>query len=118
MNLESPLDRLSEINCRLRGLLESLSCDSSTPSPQQLTALLADLLEIGSYLQEESIRQDIEEQAAAVRDYQKLLTELQHMMPELQARFLAQRALLERERHHLAVVASWSESARYTAYFK
>jgi hypothetical protein len=118
MSVQLPLAHLHDVNGRLRGLLESLLREGATPGPQQLTALLSDLLDAGAYLQDRSIRRDVEEQVPAIHEYQRLLTELQRLLPELHARFLAERALLERERHHLAVAASWSDTARRTTYFK
>jgi len=118
MSVPPPLNHLHDINCRLRSLLESLSGHTTTPTSQQLAALLSDLLDVGSYFHDGSIRQDIEEQVPAIQEYQRLLIELQRLVPELHARFLAERALLERQRHHIAVAASWSDTARHTTYFK
>ncbi len=107
---------LHETNRKLRSLLESVAPDSThlmTVTPEQLAAVLMELLQAGEWLRHSPTQADLEMESE-LRDYRKNVERLRAMLPTIQARLLTERARLEAERAHLEAAAAWARTSRKT----
>jgi hypothetical protein len=118
MSGQSLLESLHNVNSRIRRLLATLHHDTMVTAAQGLSTLLADLTEIGPQLDGRSMRSNHETYVRELREYRRLLQELQREIPVLHSRFLAERARLERERNHLQATTCWTNAALTTTHFK
>lgn len=105
---------LRETNCRMSIWLEDLSAQSAHPArPQQMSALLSELMQIGQRLRRLPSEKDpaLEAELNAYRGH---VQRLRMMLPSIHANLLQERSRLERERARVQSAAEWARRSRET----
>lgn len=112
-----PAEALRETNLRLGLCLQTLAPDQehlAAATPQQMMALLSELLRAGEWLRSglpEERNAELETELATYRGHVKRLHEL---MPSIHSRLLQEKARLEAERSRVDASAEWARASRQT----
>jgi len=110
------LEGLQGANRRLRLVLEAI--EDTGPAirvtPEQLAALLEELLRVGEWLRSGAIRDPGPAVARELDEYRKHMERLRRLMPSVQACLLTERARLEADRAHLKAAAAWAGGSQST----
>ncbi|MGP0020480.1 MAG: hypothetical protein ACLPHP_18070 [Candidatus Sulfotelmatobacter sp.] len=113
-----------ETNVRLALLLDSLIPDR-TPSepllnpppraatPQQMAALLSELMRAGQWLRSLPCEKDATLERE-LSEYRKQVERLRMLLPSIHQTLLGERARLEQERARVVSAAEWARSSRQT----
>lgn len=112
------LETLQQVNENLRSALLRLRPERkhcSTIQPQDLSDLLSQLLRAAECLR----RLPAHSEATAELEKESLkyrgnLENLQHFLPDLHGRLLAEKARLETARTHVAAAAAWARASKKT----
>jgi hypothetical protein len=105
------LQFLQENNGKLHHLLELIQQQESGPiriTAADLAGLLSELQKVGQLREERSCNEAA--LAAEFAKYRKALEHLRAILPKLQARYVAEKARLERDRKHLYAASGWAHS--------
>jgi len=111
---------LNETNQRMRFLLDSLSLPGGSAglsariaSPEQMSALLSELLRAGQWLRSRPQESDAElEQEFS--EYRKQVERLRALLPSIHSALLSERTRLEQERERVRAAAAWASASRQT----
>ena len=100
----------------LDGLLPSNPPQDTSPSgvtPQQMSALLSELMQAGVWLRSMPAQKDaaLEEELAG---YRKQVERLRNLLPSIHAALLSERARLEQERERVRSAAEWARASGQT----
>jgi hypothetical protein len=108
---------LRETNCRLSVWLDDLSAQSVAPAhpatPQQMSALLSELMRTGERLRQLPSVKD-RELEAELNSYRGNVQRLRTLLPSIHANLLQERSRLERERARVQSAAEWARCSRET----
>lgn len=119
---------LRETNARLGFWLDSLVADSPSASPQaraaspqQMAALLSELMRAGAWLRDLPAPPDQTANQAAdqamqqeLNQYRKHVERLRDLLPSLHGALMRERVRLEKERSRVESAAEWARSSRQT----
>ena len=110
---------LRDINRRLSFCLAGMMADSGEPAvatPEQMAALLSELLRAGALLRAEPLplpgsnpELDIE-----LDQYRRNVERLRDLLPSLHGALLAERSRLEAQRSRMQSAAAWARASRQT----
>ncbi len=108
--------QLRHANRRLGVWLEGLALESrsAVATPEQLTAMLSDLLRAGAALRAETIPvigTDPELDCELAR-YRRHVERLRELLPSIHSRLLGERARLEGQRARVQAAAEWARASR------
>jgi len=124
--MSSPLPTLRQVNEKVRNALlrfqpELQRCSSILPG--ELLSLRAALLRARACLHEVdansfpdsfAARENATALAEEVRQYRANLEKLQHILPDLHLRLLAERVRLRKAQRHIAAAAAWAGANKKT----
>lgn len=102
---------LQETNGKLHRLLELMQQQESGPirvNAVDLAGLLSELQRVAQLRKAKSKTDPT--LAAEFAEYRKVLENLRAMVPRLQARYVAEKARLERDHNHLRAASGWAHS--------
>jgi hypothetical protein len=108
---------LHEANLRLRFWLDSLvldQADTAPVSPEQMAALLSELLRAGEWLRTGQAKTKDLERDEKVREYRGHLEQIRDLLPTIHRQLLLERARLEAERTRVEFAAAWAQGSRQT----
>ena len=113
-----PLETLRQVNDNLRSALIRLHPEQkhcSTVRPQDFSDILSQLLRAAECLR----RLPAQPEAAVALEkeslkYRNNLEKLQHFLPDLHNRLLAEKSRIETARTHVAAAAAWARASKKT----
>jgi hypothetical protein len=110
---------LRETNRRLRVLLDSMIPYKAQPliaTPEQMAALLSELLRAGAGLRAEPLpaRGSDPELDVEADQYRRHVERLRELLPSIHRQLLAERARLEAQRTRVRSAAQWARASRQT----
>jgi hypothetical protein len=111
--------RLRDANCRLGPRLDSLTPsqgNSVLATPEQLSALLSELLHAGAALRAQPLPlggADPELDFELTR-YRRHVERLREMLPSIHSQLLLERSRLEAQRSRVKAAAEWARASRQT----
>jgi hypothetical protein len=108
---------LHETNLRLSFLLDSvLATQPAIASPEQMGALLSELLHAGAELRAEPLptHENDPELDAEVEQYRCHVEKLRELLPSIHGQLLEERARLEAQRKRVRSAAEWARASRQT----
>jgi hypothetical protein len=115
----SLLENLRDTNRRLGYWLDTIAPGSDPPTlvtPEQMTALLSELLRAGAGLRAHPLVSPNPDPAldSELVIYRKLVERLRDLMPSIHSHLLAERARLELQRFRVQSAAEWARASRQT----
>jgi transposase len=109
--------KLHETNCRLSVWLDDLSAQSVAQArpvtPQQMSALLSELMRTGERLRRLPAVRDGELESE-LSFYRGNVQRLRTLLPSIHANLLQERSRIERERTRVQSAAEWARRSRET----
>jgi hypothetical protein len=110
---------LRDTNLRLAPCLDSLILKSGQPAvatPEQMAALLSELLRAGVALRAEPLppKGNDPELDAEMERYRSHVERLRDLLPSIHSQLLAERARLEGQRSRVQSAAAWARASRQT----
>jgi hypothetical protein len=117
--MPSLLDNMRDTNRRLGYWLDTIAPGSGPAAlvtPEQMTALLSELLRAGAGLRAQPLSRPSAdpELDSEVAIYRRLVERLRDLMPSIHSHLLAERARLEVQRARVQVAADWARASRQT----
>jgi hypothetical protein len=115
----SLLENLRESNRRLSLVLDGIAVPNTQPrvaSPEQMAALLSELLRVGASLRSEPpvTRGNDPELDAELGRYRGHVERLRDLLPSLHSQLLQERARLESQRARIGSAVRWVHASRQT----
>ncbi len=109
---------LHRTNARLRGLLDDLNPGSAhgpaiMVTPQQMTALLSELMRAGAWLRILPEETD-SELASELGHYRQIVERMRMFLPSIHCSLLQEKSRLEQERSRLQGAAEWAGRSQQT----
>lgn len=109
---------LRQANRRLLGLLDRMAGDGGpcrVPAPEEIAALLSELMHTGADLRARSGASDEDaEFARELQEYRGHVERLREMLPTIHGQLLAERARIEAQRARIETAAEWARGSRQT----
>jgi len=117
--MPSLLENVCDANQRLHVWLESIvprHAQSGVPTPEQMAALLSELLHVGASLRAEPISGRGHNPAldAELEKYRGYVERIRDILPVIHDELLAERARLEGQRGRVQSAAEWARASRQT----
>jgi len=117
--LLSRAEELRETNGRMRVLLDTTLArqeQSAFTTPEQMAALLSELLRAGAVLRVAPLpaKGSDPELDAELHEYRLHVERLRELLPSIHHQLLAERARLEAERTRVRSTAEWARASRQT----
>jgi hypothetical protein len=117
--MPSRSQNLQQINHRLLFWLDSVAAQFGQPAvatPEQMAALLSELLSAGANLRERPIppKGDDPELDLAIDNYRCSVERLREVLPLIHGQLLAERARIEARRARINSAAAWATASRQT----
>ncbi len=115
----SLLENVRDANQRLQLWFENIvprNAQTAVPSPEQMAALLSELLRVGASLRAEptSGRGHNRTLDAELETYRRNVERLRDVLPAIHDQLLAERARLEGQRARVRSVAEWARASQQT----
>ncbi len=113
------LENLRDTNERLYVWLESIvprDAQPAVPNPEQMAALLSELLRVGVSLRAQPISGSTDDKAldAELERYRGNVERLRDVLPAIHDQLLAERARLEAQRARVQSADAWARASRQT----
>ncbi len=117
--MPSRSQNLLEINRHLLSCLDAMCAQigqSAVASPEQMAALLSELLSAGANLRERPIppKGDDPELDQAIENYRGNVERLREILPVIHSQLIAERARIEAHRARVNSAAAWASASRQT----
>jgi hypothetical protein len=117
--LLSRAEELRETNRRMRFLLDTTLAQQEQPAfttPEQMAALLSELLRAGAVLRAEPLpaKGSNPELETELHEYRRHVERLRELLPSIHHQLLAERARLETQRNQVRSAAEWARASRQT----
>jgi hypothetical protein len=112
-------ENFQQTNARLAFFLDSLLPDLTpdparrAATPQQMAALLSELMRAGQWLRSLPSEKDAELEQE-LSEYRKQVERLRTLLPSIQQTLLGERARLEQERAQVVSAGEWARRSRLT----
>lgn len=109
-------ENVRNANQRLKVWLESIHEPWGVPAPEQMAALLSELLRVGASMRAEPSVNRGHNPAldAELYQYRCHVERLREILPAIHAQLLAERARLEVQRSRVQSAAEWARASRQT----
>jgi hypothetical protein len=117
--MPSLLLNLRETNRRMGCWLDTIGRETGepcAPSPEQMSAVLSELLRTGGWLRAQPLPQQAgdPELSRELRQYRSHVQRLSEVLPSIHRQLLAERARLEAQRAQVLAAGEWARASRQT----